>query len=66
MAGAATGKLSDAVSAFEQITQQQPDNDTAWYNLGLTKAWLGDNRGAVEALDRYVSLEQDDSRAAAA
>jgi tetratricopeptide (TPR) repeat protein len=63
---AATGKLSDALSAFEKITQQHPDDTPAWYDLGLTKAWLGDNRGAVEALDRYVSLEPDETQAAAA
>ncbi len=66
LAGDATGKLSDAASAFDQITQQQPDHAAAWYNLGLTKAWLGDNRGAVEALERYVTLESNEAQAAAA
>jgi tetratricopeptide (TPR) repeat protein len=65
LAGAATGKLSDALPAFEQITQEQPDHAAAWYNLGLTKAWLGDNRGAIDALEHYVTLEADEGQAAA-
>src|SRR5262249_5238464 len=36
----------------------------AWFNLGLARAWLGDNRTALEALDRYVSAEADENRAA--
>ena len=61
-----TGKLTDAAAAFEKLTQEGPDNAPAWYNLGLSRAWLGENRIAIEALDRYVTLEPDEARTAAA
>jgi tetratricopeptide (TPR) repeat protein len=63
---AQTPKLSDLVTSFQQLTQEDPEDAAAWYNLGLTRAWVGDNAGAVEALDNYVARETDDSRAAAA
>jgi tetratricopeptide (TPR) repeat protein len=66
LAEASTGKWRDALSALESITTAEPEQAAAWYNLGLTKAWLGDNPGAVEALDRYVTLEPDENRAAPA
>jgi predicted Zn-dependent protease len=62
----AEAKLSDAVRVFEQLTTEDPQDAAAWYNLGLARAWLGDNAPAVEALDRYVTLEADERRAAAA
>lgn len=63
---ASTGKLTDAARAFDQIAQADPNNAAAWYNLGLTRAWLGDHAGALDALDHYVNLETDESKAAAA
>jgi tetratricopeptide (TPR) repeat protein len=66
LSGAITGKLTDALQAFEKLTQDHPDLPAARYNLGLTRAWLGDNPGAVEDLDRYVTLEPDEKLAAAA
>jgi tetratricopeptide (TPR) repeat protein len=66
LAGAATAKLTAAARAFEQLATQDPDDAAAWYNLGLVRSWLGDNAGSLEALDRYVALEADEARAAAA
>jgi tetratricopeptide (TPR) repeat protein len=66
LSGAATGKLSDAARALEQLVAENPDDAAARYNLGLVRAWLGDNRTAVEALGEYVRLEPDESRAATA
>jgi tetratricopeptide (TPR) repeat protein len=66
LSSAATGKLSDAAAAFEGLTREDDGNAAAWYNLGLVRAWLGDNRRAIEALDQYVTLESDDERAGAA
>jgi tetratricopeptide (TPR) repeat protein len=63
LARASTGRLSDAAKAFESLTQQDAADGPAWFNLGLTKAWQGDNRAAVEALGRYVPLEKDEDRA---
>src|SRR5262249_20277513 len=59
---ATTGKLGDAVKAFEQLTAQNDGDAAAWYNLGLARAWLGDNAGAVAALDRSVQLDTDEER----
>jgi tetratricopeptide (TPR) repeat protein len=66
LGGVTNGKLSDAARAFEQLTQEDPQDAAAWFNLGLTRAWLGENRTALEALDRSVALEADETRAAAA
>jgi tetratricopeptide (TPR) repeat protein len=63
---ASTGRLADAARAFEQLTGEDANDAPAWYNLGLTRAWLGDNARAVEALDRYVQLETNSEQAAAA
>jgi tetratricopeptide (TPR) repeat protein len=63
---AATGRLGDAARAFEQLTLTDPTNPVAWFNLGLCRAWLGENRPAIEALDSYVGLEPDLANAAAA
>lgn len=64
--GAGSGKLVDVQRAFEQLTRENPEDLAAWYNLGLARAWLGDNRGAIEALDNYLQREPDETRAAAA
>jgi tetratricopeptide (TPR) repeat protein len=61
---AATGKLGDAAKAWETLTAQDESDVAAWYNLGLTRAWLGDNAAAVAALDRCVQLDSDGDRAA--
>ena len=66
VAQATSGKLAAAAKAFEQVTHDMPAERTAWYNLGLTRAWLGENAPALEALDRYVALEADEIAAAAA
>jgi tetratricopeptide (TPR) repeat protein len=62
---AGSPKLGDLVHAFEQLTDDAEDA-AAWYNLGLSRAWLGENRGAVEALDNYVAREPDEAKAGAA
>jgi tetratricopeptide (TPR) repeat protein len=66
LSGAATGKLSEAIKAFEKLTQEDENDSAAWYNLALARAWLGNNADALQALDRYVALESDEEKAAAA
>ncbi|HZY83816.1 MAG TPA: hypothetical protein VFE78_03230, partial [Gemmataceae bacterium] len=58
--------LADVAGAFEALTGEDGADAPAWFNLGLARAWLGDNAGALEALDRYLGLEADDAAAAAA
>ncbi len=63
---AGSGKLPDAVKAFEKLTQHSGAEPEAWYNLGLCQAWLGKNEAAVAALDQYVSAEAVEAQAAQA
>jgi tetratricopeptide (TPR) repeat protein len=65
--GSATNlRLADLVRLFEPLAQQAPSNAAAWYNLGLSRAWLGDNAGALEALEHYLDIEPDEGRAISA
>ncbi len=57
-------KLTDAARAYEQLVNEDPDDAAAWHNLALSRAWLGDNRGALEALVEYVGREVDETKAA--
>src|SRR5262249_49145586 len=66
LADAATGRITDVQRVFELWTNKHPDDPAAWYDLGLSRAWLGDNAGAVEAIARYVETESDDEKAGAA
>jgi tetratricopeptide (TPR) repeat protein len=63
LSGAATSRLGDLVRLFEPLAQQAPGNAAAWYNLGLSRAWLGDNAGAADALEHYLDVEAQESRA---
>lgn len=60
---AATGRLTDARAAFDELTKLVPDDPAAWFNLGVVRAWLGEQPQAVAALDRSVELEWDDAKA---
>ncbi|HEY1190906.1 MAG TPA: tetratricopeptide repeat protein, partial [Gemmata sp.] len=62
-AAAATGKLSDARKAFEDLTQLTPDDPAAWFDLGVVLAWLGEQPKAVAALLKSIEFETDDRRA---
>lgn len=56
-------KLTAARDAFDAITKVAPEDPAAWFNLGLVRAWLGEQPSAVQALNRSVELEADDNRA---
>jgi tetratricopeptide (TPR) repeat protein len=58
-----TGRLSDAAKAFELLAKVDPNDGPAHFNLAIGKAWLGDNKAALEALDRYLDLERDEAAA---
>lgn len=62
-AAAATGKLSDARKAFEALTVAVPADPAGWFNLGLVRAWQGEQPQAVEALQKSIELEWDDDKA---
>jgi tetratricopeptide (TPR) repeat protein len=56
-------RLPDLVRVYEPLTREDPTDAAAWYNLGLVYAWLGDNRAALDALNRYLEREADEGRA---
>ncbi len=58
-----TPRLGDLVRVFEPLTRNDPADTPAWFNLGLSHAWLGDNRAALEALRSYVERETDENAA---
>jgi tetratricopeptide (TPR) repeat protein len=60
-----SGRLGELSAALEQLTTEQPDDGAGWFYLGLARAWLGDNTGAIEALDRHLDREADLERATA-
>ena len=58
-----TPRLGDLVRVFEPLTAEDASDAAAWFNLGLARAWVGENRTALEALQRYVELESDENAA---
>ncbi len=62
-ANASIKKFSEAKAAYQNLTQQIPEDPAAWFNLGLVQAWLGEQPQAVEALNKSLELEADDYRA---
>jgi tetratricopeptide (TPR) repeat protein len=63
LASARGPRLGELVKVFEQLTAEDAEDVSAWFNLGLARAWQGDNRGALEALDRSLERETDDAKA---
>jgi tetratricopeptide (TPR) repeat protein len=63
LANRSTPRLSDLANVFEGLTQQDADDGPAWFNLALSRAWLGQNAPALEALDRYLALAPEDATA---
>jgi Flp pilus assembly protein TadD len=55
---AQNGKLTEAISQFEQALQLQPDAQ-AWYNLGLARVVQGNLRAAVTNYQQAVKLKPD-------
>jgi tetratricopeptide (TPR) repeat protein len=51
------GDFSGAKKMAEAILKDDPDNDAAWYYLGLNDLGLKDSKSAVEALSKAVSLD---------
>jgi len=51
------GKLKAAIQAFEMATQKDPDNAGAWRHLGSACAENEDEKGAIAALLRCISID---------
>jgi hypothetical protein len=59
---------AEASGVFAQLVTDDEGDASAWWNLGVCRAWTGDNVEAIHALDRFVTLtaEWDLDAAAAA
>ncbi len=59
-------RLSELARAFDELTKQDGADAPAWFNLGLARAWMGDNAAALESLNRYLDLESEEEKATTA
>ena len=59
-------RLSELARAFDDLTKEDAVDAPAWFNLGLARAWMGDNAGALESFNRYLDLEANEEKAATA
>jgi len=48
-----------AARLFGKLTVQSPDDADLWYNVGLCRAWDGDEESAAEALHKAAELQDD-------
>jgi tetratricopeptide (TPR) repeat protein len=55
----ASEELTDAIDRFRALTDEAPEDAAAWYNLGLCLAWSGDDRRAIDCLDRATTLDAE-------
>jgi tetratricopeptide (TPR) repeat protein len=62
--GGQSPRLGELARAFDELTREDAADGPAWYNLGLSRAWLGNNAAALDALNRYLELEPDEGKAA--
>jgi thioredoxin-like negative regulator of GroEL len=60
---ATSGRLTDALKAFESLAESNSNNSAVAFNVALVRAWLGDNRRALEAIGRSIDPETDEAKA---
>ena len=58
---AGTGKSDRRPEGIRGLAEADANDPAAWFNVGLVRAWLGDNHRAVEALNRSIDLETDEA-----
>ncbi|MCZ2343674.1 MAG: tetratricopeptide repeat protein [Bacteroidales bacterium] len=58
-----TGRFSEVRKIYDDMVVAVPDDPAAWFNLGLVRAWLGEQSSAIDALLRSIELEWDDAKA---
>ena len=58
------GCFEPAARLYTKLAEQDPDRAELWYNVGLCRAWDGDEVRAAEALHRAANLYADFERAA--
>ncbi|MGM0568943.1 MAG: tetratricopeptide repeat protein, partial [Elusimicrobiota bacterium] len=52
-------KEEKAEDVFSRVTQQNPEDFTAWYLLGLARLYLKNYESAWEALNKAIEIEED-------
>jgi len=57
------GKYRDAVNAFGQATDTDPEFINAWFNKSLALVHLGKDTGALRALDKVLKVNPHDKEA---
>ena len=55
------GRFAEAAGAYEQTVRLQPDNASAYSNLGFVYDRLGKLPQSLEALQKAVRLKPDDA-----
>lgn len=61
--GSLPPRFSAIARAYEKLATAAPDDAPAWFNLGLSRAWMGDNKGAVAALESFIEKTADENAA---
>jgi len=61
LAETAPSRLAQLAALCDEVAQAAGNDPAAWFNLGLARAWLGDNAAAVLALDKSIQHETDDA-----
>lgn len=51
----AADDVNGALHVFARLATLDPDDAAAWYNLGLCRAWRGENVAALQALHAFVA-----------
>ncbi|MFY0580051.1 response regulator [Cystobacter fuscus] len=52
-----TGQYREAIDLLEDVTKDQPRNASAWLFLGVAREQSRQNKKAIEAYKRYLTLE---------
>jgi tetratricopeptide (TPR) repeat protein len=58
-----TPKFNEIANAYQRLTEQDASDADAWYNLGIARAWLGENNQALEALEVFIERTTDEAAA---
>ena len=53
-------RLSDARHVYETLASQTPTDPAVWFNLGLVRAWQGEQPAALEAFNYSIESEWND------
>jgi tetratricopeptide (TPR) repeat protein len=57
------GKHAEALALVERAAELDPNSNSAWFNVGITRYHLGRYEQALTAYDRAISLNRNDTSA---